>query len=374
MVVVRLTGWLCLCLGMVCVPLDVGASAPLGFALDYRVPPGVVCPDATAVAAAADREVGRSVVDAGSKRKASLVISKSGDELTARVAFTDASGAEQAVRSVSATTDRCAELVRVFGLLVALHLQAVENEEGPAKSAAASSKANAPPPAPRAKPSKTPPPAPTPPPPPPPTLAAPKPVVAVTTPLQVSLVRENEKPAPLVRAGALWLGPIVRTGLAPGANPGVRFGVGWQWQPSLRVNAELDGVWAGQTQVAGGGAYEVGAGVFGLSACWSRGPAVLQGWLCPAVSAGVVRVVGKALDVARSDVALIAMAGVDGRLSFAVGGSWIAELVVSAAFNPRPHSVSVNDANVWKAQRTLFTGAAVLGYRWGTRSKTAPWH
>ncbi len=372
-VTVRLTAWLCVCLGLVCVPLDAGAAAPLAFTLDYRVPDGVVCPDAAAVAAVANREVGRPVVNAGGKRTASLVISKSGDELTARVAFTDTLGAEQAVRLVSATADRCRDLVRVFGLLVALHLQVVENEETSAIAAAAPTKPKVPPPVPRDKPNKMPPP-----PPPEPELAPPEPAPEPPKPVEIippppsQAPSVKQEPTPPVRAVACWLGPIVRSGIALGPNPGVRFGGGWYWKPSLRFNAELDGVWGGRTQVVSGGAYEVGAGALALSACWSPGAAsALQGWLCPALSAGLVRVAGKGLDVSRSDMTLIATAGVDGRLSFPLVGSWIAEFVVSAAFNPRPHAVYIDNSNAWISQPFWFAGAVVVGYRWKARQRSA---
>lgn len=353
----RLNAWLCVCLNLVCASGDAEATGNLAFALDYQVSGDTACPDAAAVAATANREVGRSVLNAAAKRRASLVISKSGDGLTARVAFTDALGAEEAVRSVSATTDRCRDLVRVFGLLVALHVQAVESRETSPTVAVVPPKPKAKPPAdpPKAKPSETPP---KPPPPP-----EPKPVEV--TVVQAPAVKPELPPD--VRALALWVGTIARSGLAPGLNPGVRFGVGWYWQPSLRLNAELDGVWAGRTQVASGGAYDVGAGTLALSACWSPGAAKVQGWICPAVSAGVVRVVGKELDVSRSDVASFVMAGVDGRLSIPMFGSWLAEFVVSAALNPRPHSVDVNNANAWTSQPFWFAGSVVAGYRWGGR-------
>jgi len=88
-------------------------------------------------------------------------------------------------------------------------------------------------------------------------------------------------------------------------------------------------------------------------------------WLCPNLSAGLVRVRGQGVDVPETDTGLWSAAGLDVRVQHTFGARWFAEFAAGAAFNPRPHQVWLDGANVWTSGRFLLSGGLLAGYAWG---------
>jgi hypothetical protein len=347
-------------------------------ALQYDADPRAACPDAGVVASRVDREAGRTVVDAGARRAVRLSIEHHGHELTARISFRDASGGEEASRVLTATHDRCVDLVRGFALLVALHLQGAEAPAPPVvtrapRSAPASRSATAPsvsapsvsasaplasPPAPPV--SRTQPDA--------PAATKEKPPSPSPAPREEDVALNlSANPAPTRGRGtSLLAGPLLRAGHAPGWNPGLRLGLSWAAADRWAVVVETEGTWGGRTQVAPPAAYETSSAGAAVSVCWFPWQAARAGVsVCPDVTTTFVRVSGRGIDVPQSDLVLSVTPGATLRAFVRLVDPWALGVVLGATLNSRPHRIWLDRSEVWTSARWWPTVAVLLSYTSG---------